>query len=217
MSFCQQYHAVGSPTYHSQRTRKPFSVWAWWIVNCRQGFAVRNRVGGRERAYPGLWEVHQNSHCSSSSRCRQSWACLLRLSAESCWRSLFHTDVMLLSVLSDSFSPSSCFPVLLSLCFGITLLKCKCVCFWASFKCIFLLTRSHLHSVSQCTGSSLVFIATVLIGRRATPPSQKCCPISMERRQQPNVRYFIRKQIRKTDPKMFWTIYMSKNTKCFAF
>lgn len=127
MSFCQQYHAVGSPTYHSQRTRKPFSVWAWWIINRTQGFAVRNRAGGRERAYPGLWEVHQNSHCSSSSRCQQSWACLLRLSAESCWRSLFHTDVMLLSVLSDSFSPSSCFPVLLSLRFGITLLKCKCV------------------------------------------------------------------------------------------
>lgn len=26
-----------------------------------------------EESYPGLWEVHQNSHCSSFSRCRQSW------------------------------------------------------------------------------------------------------------------------------------------------
>lgn len=82
MSFSQQYNAVGSLTDHSQRTTKPFSVWTWWIVNLTQGHAVRNQEGGRERAYPELWEVHQNSHCSSSSRCRQSWACLRRLSAE---------------------------------------------------------------------------------------------------------------------------------------
>lgn len=126
ISFSQQYNAVGSLAYHSQRTRKPSSVWTWWIVNLTQGYAVRNREGGRERAYPGLWEVHQNAHCSSSSRCRQSWACLLRLSTESCWRNLFHAGVMLFSVLPDSFSPSSFFPVLLSLRSWLSLLKCKC-------------------------------------------------------------------------------------------
>lgn len=57
------------------------------------------------------------------------------------------------------------------------------VCFWASFKCIFLLTRFHLHSVSLCTGSRLVFIAPVLNGRGRAPegphPSQKCCLITL--------------------------------------
>lgn len=47
------------------------------------------------------------------------------------------------------------------------------VCFWASFKCMFLLTRSHLHSVSLCTGSRLVFIAPVLNGRRRAPTPPK--------------------------------------------
>lgn len=174
MSFSQQYNAVGSLAYHSQRTRKPFSAWTWWIVSLPQGYAVGSREGGREEAYPGLWEVHQNSHCSSSSRCRQSWACLLRLSAESCWRNLFHAGVMLFSVLSDSFSPSSFFPVLLSLRSRRSLLKCKCAS-ERPFKCICSLAlTSSAFLCALAADSSLEPLSSM--GGGGPPPLPKLLP-----------------------------------------
>lgn len=101
----------------SQEQEKPFSVWAWWIVHLMQGCSRREtgwggRRGREERgAYPGLWEVHQNSRYSSSSRCQQSWACLLSGRGLLEKKNLFHA-VMPLSVCP--LPSSSSFPVLLS-------------------------------------------------------------------------------------------------------
>lgn len=74
-SCSEQYHVVGwGESWQSQSTRRKKGGCFLLLFGCDAGAKPMHGDDRRrqEKTHPGLWEVHQNSHCSSSSSCRQS-------------------------------------------------------------------------------------------------------------------------------------------------